>query len=737
MIQNSTIVTHQVAAIAQDLKRRAEAHNHRGLLVLSGATAWCRRQAASLSESLGAEAKLWVGTAVPGGIASLENRQALEHLGRELELLIYDAFSGFDPDALGALGGTLRGGGLLLLLTPPLCRWHDYPDPEHRRVAVAGYELEAIRGHFLGRLAGILQNDPRALVISDTTPPQTLSPPAPSAAPPTARDFGICRSEDQQRAVAEILRLARGHRRRPLVLSADRGRGKSAALGIAAAELLRQGCRRILVTGPRRSAADSLFEQIRRLLPESNSRGDRVVLGEALLDYSAPDHLLARHPPAELLLVDEAAAIPTPLLEGLLEAYPRIVFATTIHGYEGTGRGFALRFKAHLDRHTPQWRELWLRQPIRWAAGDPLEGLLFRLLALDARPAEDATMQEATPESVRVEHFAPARLLQDEEELRQLFGLLVLAHYRTTPLDLRHLLDGPNLEILLLRQGSAVAGVALLAAEGNFEKALAAQIWAGHRRPRGHLLAQSLAAHVGLPSAPGLRGLRVMRIAIHPAARRRGLGRRLLGEIRAFAANRGCDYLGTSFGASEALLDFWRQGGYRPVRLGLQCGASSGGHSVIFIDPLSPAGREMAAAAVVRFSRQLPALLGDPLRGLPPELAAKLFAAGGDAPPPPIEADEWLDLAGFAYARRGYETSLPEIWKLSLLGLRSGGLSPPEARLLILRVVQRRPWPECARLCGLGGRAETEGRLRRILGGLIERHGDPRLRELVPEPNGD
>lgn len=725
----------QVTAPARELKRRAEAHHHRGLLVLSGEMAWCRQQAAALCEALGTEMALWVGTAAPDGIASIENRRALEHLGRELELLIYDAFAGFDPDAFGALGGTLRGGGLLLLLTPPLPRWHDYPDPEHRRVAVAGYGPEAIPGHFLRRLAGILQRDPRALLISDTAPPRT-PPPAPPATPPATQDFGICRSGDQQRAVAAILHLARGHRRRPLVLSADRGRGKSAALGIAAAELLREGSRRILVTGPRRSAADSLFAQVRRLLPESKRRGDRVMLGEALLDYSAPDHLLARRPPAELLLVDEAAAIPTPLLEGLLEAYPRIVFATTIHGYEGTGRGFALRFKAHLDRHTPQWRELRLRQPIRWAADDPLEGLLFRLLALDARPAVDASVREATPESVRVEHFSPARLLQNEEELQQLFGLLVLAHYRTTPLDLRHLLDGPNLQILLLRQGSALAGVALLAAEGNFEKALAAQIWAGYRRPRGHLLAQSLAAHVGLPSAPELRGLRVMRIAIHPAAQRRGLGRRLLTEIRTFAANRGFDYLGSSFGASEALLDFWSRGGYRPVRLGLQCGASSGGHSVIFIDPISSAGREMATAAVARFGRQLPALLGDPLAGLSPELAAKLFAAGGDAPPLPIEADEWRDLAGFAYARRSYESSLPGIWKLSLLGLRSGELAPREARLLILRVMQRRPWPECARLCGFGGRGETEGWLRQILGGLIKGHGDPRLRELMPEPNG-
>jgi tRNA(Met) cytidine acetyltransferase len=708
-----------------ELRQQAIERRHRYLVLVSGERAWSVAETHRLVAALDSGNALWIGEDGPGKIPSRENAQALQHLGRELDLLIYNAFSGFHPDAFGALSGTLRGGGLLFLLTPPLSQWQGFHDPEYARITLAGYETSEISGHFLSRLAGILQQETSILRIS---PDQASLPMAESDLESSRSQIPPSEpwlTEDQHRAVEAIQHVATGHRKRPLVLSSDRGRGKSSALGIAAARLMLGSSRKILATAPRMSATESLFQQARRLLPDASSDANSLNLEQSQLRYSAPDHLLAQPQPADLLLVDEAAAIPTPILEALLKRYARVVFATTVHGYEGTGRGFSVRFKSHLDQVTPNWRELSLSEPIRWSIDDPLEPLVFNLLALDANPVPDDQLSTATVERVKLDIPDPERLCKNEDDLKQIFGLLVLAHYRTTPLDLRLLLDGPNLKTVLLRDGDAVAGVALLAAEGGFDEALADQIWAGHRRPRGHLLAQSLAAHVGVRSAPMLKGLRIMRIAIHPAVQRRGLGSRLINEIRHYASDRGFDYIGTSFGASESLIDFWHRNGLAPVRLGVRAGASSGGHSLLMIDPLTQIGSEMAKEAKARFAEQLPSGLEDSLSEISGRLVARLLATMPQAYANDLSDRQWQDLAGYAFARRGFEASLAAIERLALMGLSHGSIEDSDAELLIARVLQKQSWQSCSLASGLSGRGESENRMREIIAELIRVH-DPK-----------
>jgi len=620
----------------------------------------------------------------------------LQLLGQDLDYLVYDAHAGFDPDGFGAATGALRGGGLLLLLTPPLPRWPYLPDPQARRVTVEPYRSDQLSNRFLTRLTRVLATAAELIRVEEGGPipppiqehEKPAQEPAPESAdesarkPPPGQDSNpdpdhLCRSEDQRQAVMAILRTARGRARRPLVIVADRGRGKTAALGIAAGELLASGSgqRRILVTGPRLSAVEPLFRHAATRLPGPPSTLPETAthLGRegAELRFLAPDALCQHPEPADLLLVDEAAAIPAPLLETLLLAYPRLVFATTIHGYEGTGRGFEVRFRHALERHTPAYRRIKLRTPIRWAPDDPVEALIARALLLDANPAPDARVSAAQSEGVEpnlIENVEPAlckgpvlmdgaeaalskgpvpfddvepvlfdrdALAQDEDSLSQLFGLLVLAHYQTRPLDLRHLLDGPNLQILALRRAGHILATALVAVEGGLSAALAAAIYAGRRRPQGHLLPQTLSAHAGLADAPGRHWARIVRLAVHPAVQGRGLGRRLLQEIEAQARAGGLDLLGSSFGATSDLLRFWAACGLHPVHLGTSRNAASGVHAAVVLRPLSPSGEDLARRASARFRRRFPLLLAGPFRHLEPGLVAdllRLSCTAWDAP---------------------------------------------------------------------------------------------------------
>jgi len=227
--------------------------------------------------------------------------------------------------------------------------------------------------------------------------------------------------------------------------------------------------------------------------------------------FRAPDELLRNPPDLDLLLVDEAATLPVPMLAALVARWPRMALATTVHGYEGTGRGFDLRFRAILDRDHPGWQQVELTTPIRWAPDDPLEALMNRLLCLDADlPEPVAGDREAVYEPIDRE-----RLLADEVLLSGIMGLLVSAHYQTSPDDLRQLMDDPDTELHVLMVDGQPAAVAWVLHEGRLDEALAREVWLGRRRPRGCLMAQFLAFQgvtrtrlacitPGLPESPSI-----------------------------------------------------------------------------------------------------------------------------------------------------------------------------------------------------------------------------------------
>src|SRR5690554_6372834 len=196
--------------------------------------------------------------------------------------------------------------------------------------------------------------------------------------------------------------------------------------------------------------------------------------------------------PGSWLLIDEAAAIPAAMLGAWLAAFPRIAFATTVHGYEGSGRGFALRIRKRLERQAPDWQQYHLAAPIRWSVDDPLEPLVNQLLLLDADPPAAVPLAP-----LFLQRWQQAQLAVDEQALRAVFGLLVQAHYRTAPGDMQRLLDEPGLSITTLISGDQIQAVSMCVHEGGLAPDLDERVARGDRNLPGHLLAPSLAAHAG------------------------------------------------------------------------------------------------------------------------------------------------------------------------------------------------------------------------------------------------
>ncbi|MDR6984934.1 tRNA(Met) cytidine acetyltransferase [Rheinheimera pacifica] len=554
---------------------------------------WQGESAALLSNTQQLLAKLqystlyWIGDNAPVNAIGLGAKHNYQLLGSECDVLVINAFSGFNADLVAAASGCVKAGGIWLLLCPPFARWQQQPNPAHKNLLPYPVEASTHQGGFLSFWLTQLQQQ-NAFFINAQHITKPLSWPTPAQPYQAAAP---CVTAEQQAAVEAILHVISGHRRRPLVLAADRGRGKSAALGIAAAQLAAQG-KQLLITAPSPQAAATALTHFSQLAPAAQHSN---------LQFIPFDELLRSTITADLLLVDEAAAIPTPVLQQLLQRFSRIVFATTEHGYEGTGRGFQLRFQQYLNQQCPGWRKLQIQQPIRYQQADPLEHLIFNCFLL--RQSSNELIYCAKGE-ISAQTYQAKDWLDNSNKLQQVFSLLSLAHYQTQIKDLAALLDNPRLQVVTLEQNSQVLACVLISHEGDIPPELANQIYLGERRVQGHLLAQSLAFHLAQPELASLSLWRIMRIAVQPVLQKQGLGTHLLGLVSEQAKQQNIRYLGTSFGLSTELLQFWQHNGYQAIRLGVSSDKASAEYSILMLKPVTADG-DAGSEIVQQLNRQL------------------------------------------------------------------------------------------------------------------------------------
>ncbi|KAL8644965.1 MAG: hypothetical protein Q9210_006979, partial [Variospora velana] len=397
----------------------------------------------------------------------------------------------------------------------------------------------------------------------------------------------LAKTVDQAKALLTFVdAIAEKTLRSTVTLTAARGRGKSAALGVAIAAAVAHGYSNIFITSPSPENLKTLFEFlfkgfdalnyqdhfdysiIQSTNPEFNKAIVRVNVHRQhrqTIQYIRPQDAYTLGQ-AELLVIDEAAAIPLPLVKKLMGPY-LVFMASTINGYEGTGRSLSLKLIQQLrdqsrgpakvtDKKEGEsatngdgtytggrtLREITLSEPIRYAQGDSVEKWLNKVLCLDATLPTSKMTALGCPHPSKCEllHVNRDTLFSfhpvSEKFLQQMIALYVASHYKNSPNDLQLMSDAPAHQLYVLvppiednssrlPEPLCVLQVAL---EGQISKQSVLSSLSRGQRAGGDLIPWLVSQQFQDEEFAGLSGARIVRIATNPEYIQMGYGSQAL-----------------------------------------------------------------------------------------------------------------------------------------------------------------------------------------------------------------
>lgn len=409
---------------------------------------------------------------------------------------------------------------------------------------------------------------------------------------PAGSLVGITKTVDQAKAVMTFIDVIEEKTLLSTVtLTAARGRGKSAALGVAIAAAVAHGYSNIFITSPSPENLKTLFEFIFKgfdalnyvdhqdydIIQSTNPAFNKAIVRVNIhrahrqtIQYIQPQdsHVLGQ---AELVVIDEAAAIPLPLVKKLMGPY-LVFMASTINGYEGTGRSLSLKLiqqlrdqsrgviKVAQDGVTTNrsgkeartsdsgpvggrtLREAVLDEPIRYAPNDPVEKWLNSILCLDATLPSKRRSTTGTPAPSNCELFAVSRdtLFSyhpiSERFLQKMMALYVASHYKNSPNDLQLMSDAPAHQLFVLLPPTEKGNkhipdplvVIQVALEGQISRKSVQAALSRGKREGGDMIPWLVSQQFQDEEFAGLSGARVVRIATNPDYVGMGYGKRAL-----------------------------------------------------------------------------------------------------------------------------------------------------------------------------------------------------------------
>ncbi|KAL7588322.1 RNA cytidine acetyltransferase 1 [Lactuca sativa] len=532
------------------------------------------------------------------GITYCQYKDSERILGNTFGMCILQDFEALTPNLLARTIETVEGGGLVILLLrslSSLTSLYTMVMDVHERFRTESHSLATGRFNerFLLSLAScqsciVMDDELNILPISShmksvTEVPVEEDSEGLSEAERDLKDlkeqlkddFPVgpliksCCTLDQGKAVITFLDAILDKTLRSTVaLLAGRGRGKSAALGLAIAGAVAAGYSNIFVTAPSPENLKTLFEFVStgfRLLeykehldydivkssnPEFKKATIRINIYKQhrqTIQYIQP-HEHGKLSQVELLVVDEAAAIPLPLVKSLLGPY-LVFLSSTVNGYEGTGRSLSLKLLQQLEEQSRTsskskeavpsgrlFKKIDLSEAIRYANGDPIESWLNNLLCLDIANSIPSINRLPPPSECDLYYVNRDTLFSYHKDselfLQRMMALYVASHYKNSPNDLQLLADAPAHHLFVLlgpvnesrNQLPDILCVIQVCLEGKISQASAMRSLSAGHQPSGDQIPWKFCEQFQDKEFPTLSGARIVRIATHPNAMKLGYG---------------------------------------------------------------------------------------------------------------------------------------------------------------------------------------------------------------------
>ena len=660
------------------------------------------------------------------------------YLGTTYDVVILDLTDDLRPNDLGRLVETVKGGGIVVFITPNLKEWEKkltifkqrllvpgFLEPRHvfikwfvqTLIEAQGTYIYDLENDSLLKSANVKLEKPENMeklneeFFTGTRFPRKL--------------YELAVTADQIKAANSLESLIdkpRKGKKKVVLIVADRGRGKSCALGIGLigiAESLKSVKHkvRIVVTSPEPQNVQSLFNLAKKASETLGYKVNVVRKGGAIIELQGPFYSIEYWPPmsvskirGDIVAVDEASGIHVPLLMNILKYHDRIAFSATLHGYEGGGRGFSVRFLGELkNAKNVELTTCELKAPIRYGENDPVEAWLYRSLLLDAEPDSltEEDIKEIDSGELEYVKLEPEELFKKENEgiLRSLFGIYVLAHYRNQPDDLAMLADAPHhfIRAIMTKKTKKVLCSLQVAIEGGLDEQTIETLLRGNKIP-GNIIPDRVLKHLRIWEMGLLKGLRVVRIATHPEVQGKGIGSFALKKLEEEAYNLRLDWIGSGFGVNAKLLGFWIKNGFKPIHISPDRNPISGEYTVIVLKGLSEIAKKVQEEGEKYMRRKLLKSLRDVYNDLEAEVALGILRGISAIPSDPPKLNEmdvdrlWI----YVYGPMTYEAVSDLMWELALYYFGSDmgknlKLNETEEIIFLSKALQGRSWGDISK----------------------------------------